>query len=92
MDQILLAYAVTIHKSQGNEFPVVVIPLHQQHKRMLQRNLIYTAVTRGRRLVVIVGERESLNMAVSITNSLGHDRYSNLSQTIAVYTGKEAQI
>ncbi|MBE0687537.1 MAG: ATP-binding domain-containing protein, partial [Anaerolineaceae bacterium] len=58
------AYAISIHKSQGSEFPVVVIPLLMQHYMMLQRNLIYTAVTRARKLVVMVGDRKSIAMAV----------------------------
>jgi len=63
-DQIALAYAMTVHKSQGSEYPVVVIPLHTQHFVMLQRNLLYTAVTRGKRLVVLVGSRKALGLAV----------------------------
>ena len=55
IDELVLAYACTIHKSQGSEYPCVVIPLHTQHYVMLQRNLLYTALTRGRSLVVIVG-------------------------------------
>ena len=55
---------VSIHKSQGSEFPCVVIPIHTQHYLMLQRNLLYTAVTRGKRLVVLVGTKKALGMAV----------------------------
>jgi exodeoxyribonuclease V alpha subunit len=64
LDEIVLAYATTIHKSQGSEYPAVVIPLTTQHYPMLQRNLIYTAVTRGRQLVVIVGQKKALAIAV----------------------------
>jgi exodeoxyribonuclease V alpha subunit len=64
LDEITLAYALTIHKSQGSEYPAVVIPLHTQHFTMLQRNLLYTGVTRGRKLVVLVGNRRALEMAV----------------------------
>jgi len=64
LDEIALAYAITIHKSQGSEFPVVIIPLATQQYLLLQRNLIYTAITRGRRLVVLVGQRRALQMAV----------------------------
>ena len=53
LDEITLAYALTIHKSQGSEYPAVVVPLHTQHARMLQRNLLYTGLTRGRKLVVV---------------------------------------
>lgn len=63
LDELELAYAVTIHKAQGSEFPCVVIVLHTQHYVMLQRNLLYTAITRGRRLVIIVGAREALTLA-----------------------------
>ncbi|MBP7571288.1 MAG: ATP-dependent RecD-like DNA helicase [Acidobacteria bacterium] len=65
LDQLALAYATTIHKSQGSEYPAVVIPVSTQHYAMLQRNLLYTAVTRGRRLVVLVGQRKALGIAVS---------------------------
>lgn len=64
LDELQLAYAITIHKSQGSEFPAVVIPLASQHYMMLQRNLLYTAITRGKRLVIIVGDKRSLEMAV----------------------------
>jgi len=60
----VVVYATTIHKSQGSEYPAVVIPLATQHYPMLQRNLIYTGITRGKRLVVLVGERRALAMAV----------------------------
>ena len=64
LDEIALAYVLSIHKSQGSEFPCVVIPLHTQHYMMLQRNLLYTAVTRGKKLVVLVGTKKALSMAV----------------------------
>ena len=64
LDEIVLAYATTIHKSQGSEYPAVVIPLTTQHYPMLQRNLLYTAVTRGKRLVVIVGQKKAMAIAV----------------------------
>ena len=64
LDELSLAYVLSIHKSQGSEFPCVVIPLHTQHYLMLQRNLLYTAVTRGKRLVVLVGSKKALAMAV----------------------------
>ena len=64
LDQLVLAYATTIHKSQGSEYPAVVIPLLTQHYTMLRRNLVYTGVTRGKRLVVIVGQRKALGIAV----------------------------
>jgi ATP-dependent exoDNAse (exonuclease V) alpha subunit len=64
LDKLVLAYATTIHKSQGSEYPAVVIPLSTQHYPMLRRNLLYTGVTRGRRLVVIVGQRRAIGIAV----------------------------
>jgi exodeoxyribonuclease V alpha subunit len=64
LDELALAYALSIHKSQGSEYPAVVIPVHTQHFVMLQRNLLYTGVTRGKRLVVLVGNRRALEVAV----------------------------
>jgi exodeoxyribonuclease V alpha subunit len=64
LDELVLGYALTIHKGQGAEYPAVVIPLHTQHFMMLQRNLLYTAITRGKRLVVIVGSKRALWLAV----------------------------
>ena len=64
LDELVLAHATTIHKSQGSEYPAVVIPLMTQHYVMLQRNLVYTGVTRGKGLVVLVGQRKALAIAV----------------------------
>jgi exodeoxyribonuclease V alpha subunit len=64
LDELALAYAATVHKSQGSEYAAVVIPVHTQHFVMLQRSLLYTAVTRGKRLVVLVGSRKALGIAV----------------------------
>jgi len=64
LDELALAYVLSIHKSQGSEFPCVVIPVHTQHYMMLQRNLFYTAVTRGKKLVILVGTTKGLGMAV----------------------------
>ena len=64
LDEVSLAYAITIHKSQGSEFPVIVMPLAMQHYLLLQRNLVYTGITRGRRLVVLVGQKKALQTAV----------------------------
>jgi len=63
-DQLVLAYAISVHKSQGAEFPVVVMPLVTQHYLMLQRNLLYTAITRARKLCVLVGSKHAIGMAV----------------------------
>ncbi|MCR5563492.1 MAG: AAA family ATPase, partial [Desulfovibrio sp.] len=76
LDELVLAYAVSIHKSQGAEYPAVVIPLSTQHYVMLQRNLLYTGVTRGKRLVVLVGTRKALNIAIK--NNKIMKRYSGL--------------
>jgi len=64
LDELHLSYATTVHKSQGSEYPVVVMPIHTQHYTMLQRNLLYTAITRGRKLVILVGTRRALAIAV----------------------------
>jgi exodeoxyribonuclease V alpha subunit len=64
LDELALAYAATIHKSQGSEYPAVVIPLATQHYLLLERNLLYTAVTRGKQRVVIIGQPKALAMAV----------------------------
>ena len=63
-DEIVLAYATTIHKSQGSEYPVVIIPLMMQHYMMLKRNLVYTGITRGKKLVIIIGQKKALAIAV----------------------------
>jgi exodeoxyribonuclease V alpha subunit len=70
LDEISLAYAITIHKSQGSEYPAVVIPLNMEHYPMLERNLLYTAVTRGRELVVIVGGSKAMSIAIRNVRSV----------------------
>ncbi len=84
-DDLIPAYACTIHKSQGSEYPAVVIVLHHQHHIMLQRNLLYTAVTRGRRLVVIVGSRRALARAVD--NATQRARFTLLADRLAGRVG-----
>jgi hypothetical protein len=76
LDEISLAYAITIHKSQGSEFPAVVIPLATQHYMLLQRNLIYTGITRGKRLLVLIGQKKALGIAVR--NDRPQRRYTGL--------------
>jgi exodeoxyribonuclease V alpha subunit len=76
LDEVVLAYAISIHKSQGSEYPAVVIPILIQHYVLLQRNLIYTAVTRGRKLVIMVGTRKAL--AMGIKNDKTKRRYTFL--------------
>ena len=85
MDELALAYAVSVHKSQGSEFPAVVIPLVTQHYILLQRNLLYTAITRARRLVVLVGDKKALAMAVG--NDRIRSRHTLLRQRIETAHG-----
>lgn len=80
MDELVHAYAVSVHKSQGSEYPAVVIPLLTQHYMLLQRNLLYTAVTRGKKLVVLVGTRKAL--AIAVRNDRREKRYSLLTERI----------
>jgi exodeoxyribonuclease V alpha subunit len=81
LDDLTPAYAVSIHKSQGSEYPCVVTPLHTQHYIMLARNLLYTAVTRGKRLVVLCGSRRALERAVA--NNTAQQRRTMLGQRLA---------
>ena len=81
LDRVVLAYATTIHKAQGSEYPAVVIPVTTQHYPMLQRNLIYTGVTRGKRLVVLVGQKKALGIAVR--NVDARRRWSKLKEWLA---------
>jgi exodeoxyribonuclease V alpha subunit len=76
LDEVMLAYALSIHRAQGSEYPAVVIPLHTQHYVMLQRNLLYTAITRGKKLVVLVGSRKALEIAVQRQDTV--NRFSGL--------------
>lgn len=78
LDELNLAYAMSIHKSQGSEYPVVVIPIAMQHYRMLARNLLYTGITRGKQLVILVGQKKALAIAVHTTNS--HQRLTQLQE------------
>jgi exodeoxyribonuclease V alpha subunit len=64
LDELVLAYAVTVHKSQGSEYPAIVLPLTREHSMLLQRNLLYTAITRAKRLCVLVGQTRALEIAV----------------------------
>ena len=80
IDQLVLAYACSIHKAQGSEYPCVVLPLHSQHHIMLQRNLLYTAVTRGRQLVLVVGEPKALARAVR--NDRQQIRFTRLTERL----------
>jgi exodeoxyribonuclease V alpha subunit len=80
LDEVVLAYAKTIHKSQGSEYPAVVIPIVTQHYTMLQRNLLYTGLTRGKRLVVLVGQRQAVGIAVRSVH--GRRRWSKLEELL----------
>lgn len=85
-DQIKLAYAVTVHKSQGSEFPVVIMPLLTQHYVMLQRNLVYTGMTRARRLLVMVGARKAL--ALAVRNARPSRRCTQLTERLHAAPGR----
>jgi exodeoxyribonuclease V alpha subunit len=82
LDELVHAYAVSIHKSQGSEYPAVVIPILIQHYILLQRNLLYTGVTRGKKLVVLVGTKKAL--AIAIRNNKTEKRYTLLRQRLTV--------
>jgi exodeoxyribonuclease V alpha subunit len=88
LDEISLAYAISIHKSQGSEYPVVVMPLAMQHYTLLERNLVYTAVTRGKQLVVIIAEPKALGMAVRAQKS--GRRLTNLAEWLRQPIGTSA--
>jgi exodeoxyribonuclease V alpha subunit len=81
LDTLVPAYAATIHKSQGSEYPAVVIPVLNQHYAMLQRNLLYTGVTRGKRLVVLVGQKKAV--AIAVRNTSGRRRWSKLAEWLS---------
>lgn len=87
LDQLMLAYAVSVHKSQGSEYPAVVISLATQHYMMLQRNLLYTAITRGKRLVVLIGATKAVSMAVR--NQSTNTRWTWLAERIRDKLGED---
>ncbi len=76
LDTLVPAYAATIHKSQGSEYPAVIIPVMTQHYPMLQRNILFTGLTRGKRLVVLVGQKKTI--AIAVRNVSGRRRWSKL--------------
>ena len=78
LDELVLAYATTVHKAQGSEYPAVVMPVTTQHYPMLQRNLLYTAVTRGRQLVVLVAQPKAV--AIAVKGRLARRRWSKLGE------------
>ena len=90
LDALVPAYAATVHKSEGSEYPVVVIPVLTQHYVMLKRNLLYTGVTRGKRLVVLVGQKNAV--AIAVRNASGRRRWSKLDEWLAgAKAGKEVE-
>jgi exodeoxyribonuclease V alpha subunit len=82
LDTLVPAYAATIHKSQGSEYPAVIISVLTQHYAMLQRNLLYTGVTRGKRLVVLVGQKKAI--AIAVRNVSGRRRWSKLDERLRI--------
>ncbi|MFH1954915.1 MAG: ATP-dependent RecD-like DNA helicase [Pseudomonadota bacterium] len=80
LDEIVLAYAVSVHKSQGSEYPAIIVPVLTQHYMLLQRNLIYTAVTRGKRLVILIGTKKAL--AIGVKNDKTRKRYTFLEKRL----------
>ncbi len=90
IDEVVLAYAVSVHKSQGSQYPVVVIPVHTQHYMLLQRNLIYTGITRRRKLVVMVGTSKAL--AIAVKNNKMEKRFTRLAERLAGAVQSKAQI
>lgn len=81
LDELVLAYAISVHKSQGSEYPVVIIPVTTQHYILLQRNLLYTGITRAKKMVVLVGTKKAL--AIAVQNNKTENRYSWLAPAIA---------
>ncbi len=76
LDELVLSYAVSVHKSQGSEYPVIVMPVLTQHYMLLQRNLLYTGITRAKKLAVLVGSKKAL--AIAVRNTRAEDRYTFL--------------
>ena len=81
LGELMLAYAMSVHKSQGSEYPVIILPLTPGHHIMLQRNLLYTAVTRAKRLVILVGSKAALSVAVE--NDRTRKRYTLLAERLS---------
>ncbi len=90
LDELVHAYAISIHKSQGSEFPAVVIPVLTTHYMMLQRNLLYTAVTRAKRLVVLVGQPRAI--AIAVQNNKVAERFTGLTERLTAATGFEIMV
>ena len=90
LDTLVPAYPATIHKSQGSEYPAVIIPVLTQHYAMLQRNLLYTGVTRGKRLVLLVGQKKAI--AIAVRNVSGRRRWSKLDEWLRLGAAREPSI
>lgn len=84
LDELTLAYAVTVHKSQGSEYPAIVMPLTREHYMLLQRNLLYTAITRAKRLCILIGQPRALEVAVR--NNRVTQRNTGLAERLAMFT------
>src|SRR6202140_1469002 len=84
LDELTLAYAVTVHKSQGSEYPAIVLPLTREHYMLLQRNLLYTAITRAKRLCILIGQPRALEVAVR--NNRVTQRNTGLAERLAMFT------
>jgi len=80
LDELILAYAISVHKSQGSEYPAVIMPVLTQHYMLLQRNLLYTAVTRGKKLVILIGTKKAVGIA--IRNNKPSERYTKLKERL----------
>ena len=80
MDELILAYAVSIHKYQGSECPCIIIPIHTSHFKLLHRNLLYTGVTRGKKLVILVGTKKAL--AIAVKNDEVKKRFTGLKEAL----------
>jgi exodeoxyribonuclease V alpha subunit len=81
LEELVLAYAISIHKSQGSEYPAVIIPVVTQHYLLLQRNLIYTGLTRGKKLVILIGSKRAL--AIAVKNNKTQNRFTWLDERLA---------
>jgi exodeoxyribonuclease V alpha subunit len=82
LDQVTIAYAISVHKSQGSEYPAVIVPLVTQHYILLQRNLLYTAMTRGKKMVILIGSPKALHIALK--NDKPRLRLTSLAQRLSL--------
>ena len=80
LDELMLSYACTVHKSQGGEHPIVILPLTFKHFMMLERNLLYTGVTRAKKVCILIGEKRAIGYAVK--NNEAHKRYTSLAERL----------